>query len=369
MALVARPQAPARPPAPPSFKQDFLNYERKRIVKGSVTNVKDKVKHLVDIVRNKEPRENTDLGGKIDFARLSKQTYLPMEKRGVEGFDIVPEFTTEDRTVYYHKDTQKAIIAFRGTDTHDWGHGVKGFFHSRGFRDITSDLALAAGEQNRSHRFKNAENVTKAVIERYGHKNVIATGHSLGGSQAVHVSNKFGIHAEAYNPHVDWLSASTFGNAYNTALHVNTTDPVAAFWRGMDWQSTDVRYNKKAAPFLGQHGIDNFLLPPKSKPKLGGGTGALPSVKSIPRKTVKYTVPGNLNIVPHQQTMSANPVQPRSNHRVPSHLPEQIYGAHSKTKTRKVRARRKKAHGGPGQRWGHGIAAADEREQSRVSYV
>lgn len=325
-----------------AVRNDIKRYELKRTVEGSVSNVEGKFKHLYDLARNKEPKENINLGGQIDYARLSQQSYLPIEKRGVEGFEIVPEFTTQDRTVYYHKNTKKAVIAFRGTDVHDWGHGAKGFFHSRGFRDVTTDIILAAGEQGRSHRFKNAENVTRQVIKKYGKQNTIATGHSLGGSQAMHVSNKFGIHAEVYNPHVDWFSATTFSNYYNTALHVNKTDPVAAFSGYSSFQSVDSRYNKKKAPFLGQHGIDNFVLPPKAK---AGGKkatpGLLPAVKPKPKKIVKYTAPKTPKVAPRQQTVSADPVKPKStnNHMYTrSHLYPQN-GRAPKTKTRAVRAR------------------------------
>lgn len=253
-----------------SLKQDVRQYETKRLVKDTVSNRIGEVKHMVQAFRGKEPRENEGLNKQIDFARLSKASYAHgLPARQVEGFDIIPDLTSDDRTVYRHHDTGKVIIAFRGTDTHDWGKrgDAKSFFHSRGFRDTTTDAILAASEQGRSHRFKNAVAVTNQAIDRYGHSNVIVTGHSLGGSQAMYVSNKTGVHAEVYNPHVDWEAAATGSNYYNTALHVNVTDPVAMFYGHAHWQSRDVRYNKKKAPFLAQHGIDNFMLPPKLVPK------------------------------------------------------------------------------------------------------
>lgn len=245
----------------------YRNSTIERVAKDEVQHTVEKIKHLHQVIHNKEPRENTNLNSKIDFALLSKKSYgNSRQEREVQGFDIIPEYTSPDRTVYFHRDTGKAVIAFRGTDPHHWSGGTE----SRGFRDLTTDVILAAGEQEHSHRFQNAENVTASVIKRYGHSNVIVTGHSLGGSQALHISNKFGVHAEVYNPHIDWESSMTRANYYNAALHVNRTDPVAAFYPGATFQSVDVRYNKKAKPFLGQHAIDNFIWTdqtqqPKSK--------------------------------------------------------------------------------------------------------
>lgn len=264
------PPSNQTPQAASNYQRRVASYTMERVAQDAPTNVIQKFEHLGQVVRGREPRENAGLQNQIDFARLSKASYAPdVPARQVEGFDIVPDLTTDDRTVYQHRDTGKVVIAFRGTDPKSWGRkgDAKSFFHSRGFRDVTSDLLLGAGEQGLSHRFKNAERVTKTAIDRYGHENVIVTGHSLGGSQAMWVSNKFGVHAEVYNPHIDWEAAMSRANYYNTALHTNVTDPVAAFAGSVDWQSRDVRYNRKAAPFLGQHGIENFIRPPKLVPK------------------------------------------------------------------------------------------------------
>jgi hypothetical protein len=202
----------------------------------------------------------------IDFARLSKQAYKNTNsERAVAGYSILKEFTSPDRVVYQHDASGHVIIAFRGTDvSHPSGKPS-----SRFVRDVTTDVLLGAGATGLSHRFYNAVEVTKSVISRYGRENVSVTGHSLGGSQALHVSNKLRVHAEAYNPHFDWTDAVTRQNYFHATIHVNKTDPVAAFYPLVHAAKRDIRYNKKAKPFMGQHGIDNFLLPevkPAPKP-------------------------------------------------------------------------------------------------------
>ena len=276
-----------------SFITSLRNNIVKRVVKDEVQHTGEKIKHLYQIITNKEPRENTNLNDKIDFARLSMSSYGKTQKeREVEGFDILPEHTSPDRTTYFHRDTGKVIIAFRGTDPHDWSGGV----NSRGFRDLTTDAILAGGEQDRSRRFQNSENATAKLIKQFGRSNVIATGHSLGGSQALHVSNKFGIHAEVYNPHIDWESSITRANYYNAALHVNRTDPVAAFYPGATFQSVDERYNKKAKPFLGQHGIENFFLNKPSTTQPKSDSNRVSSMSTRPSLTTTKTSQESNNV-------------------------------------------------------------------------
>ena len=105
------------------------------------------------------------------------------------------------------------------------------------------------------------------MIKEYGVNNVTVTGHSLGGSQALYVSRKNKVHAEVYNPHISWNDALTHNNYFHANIHVNKTDPVAALYPWITAHQIDSRYNKNAKPFLGQHGIDNFIKPVKSIPK------------------------------------------------------------------------------------------------------
>jgi hypothetical protein len=206
------------------------------------------------------PDKDYEPPAEIDFARLSINAYKKGEERNVKGFSIIDDLTTDDRVVYKHDKTGHVVIAFRGTNPHDWGN-IHNWYHSEGFRDVTSDVFLAGGMQSLSHRFFLAEDVTEQAIERYGKENISVTGHSLGGSQAMHVSRKYGIHAEAYNPHIDWENAYTHTPYYHVNLHVNESDPVPILAKYIEVKNLDVRYNPKAGWGLPQHGIENFLKP------------------------------------------------------------------------------------------------------------
>ena len=140
----------------------------------------------------------------------------------VKGYKIDTQLSSPDRTVYYDPDTNKATIAFRGTDVH----------HKNNFwRDLGADVSIFFGAEKLNHRFKNAEKVTRAAIEKYGKDNVRVTGHSLGGSEGMYVSNKLGVEAVVFNPGVGPgdLIRETFhkSNYSNVTENLVLGDPVA----------------------------------------------------------------------------------------------------------------------------------------------
>lgn len=176
----------------------------------------------------------------IDFALLSTKAYATDPR--VPGFQIIPELSSPDRVVYQHDRTKHVVISFRGTNL-------------KNPRDLLTDALLAMGNEEISHRFYNAEQITQKVIARYGKENVTVTGHSLGGSQAMHVSKKYKVHAEVYNPHITWQNSITGTNYPDVILHVNKYDPVAAFHRGAYFQKVDMKNSKS-------HSINNFIRSP-----------------------------------------------------------------------------------------------------------
>lgn len=285
-------------------------------------------KHIGErIKQNIHPEHSIAPPSDIDFARLSKAAYgRSVKERNVEGFDQLLEYSSPDRAVYRHKRSGHVVISFRGTDAHQWGKGSK-FFSSKGFRDTTTDAIMAAGYGDLTHRFYNAEEVTKKIADKYGKNNMSVTGHSLGGSQALHVSNKFKIHAEVYNPHIAWNDALTHNNYFHATIHVNKTDPVAALYPWVSAEKFDVRYNKKAKPFIAQHGIDNFLQP--SSVKSNPSISSKPQPNPMGRKIVPYKPPpSSYTISSKPQPAAANPVKaPVSYNRTPAinHRPAPIH--------------------------------------------
>lgn len=126
------------------------------------------------------------------YAKLSQGSY---GGQPVEGWNIDPEFSNQNRTMYVSKtDPQKAVYSFRGTDI-----ATK----SNKWKDLGTDALLALGLKDVSSRFQNALQATQGAQKKY--KDLTLTGTSLGGSQGMYVAQKTGLPARVFNPGVSPL--------------------------------------------------------------------------------------------------------------------------------------------------------------------
>lgn len=144
------------------------------------------------------------------------------------GYEIDPELSNRNRTMYYNKDTGKAVMSFRGTNV-------------KNKADLATDALLALGLKDFSARFKNANKYSKRAIEKYGKENVVTASHSLGGSQSLYVNSKHGIEAHAFNPFIEpkqqkanLLTKGLFSLfkkpvQNNATIYKTTTDPISIF--------------------------------------------------------------------------------------------------------------------------------------------
>jgi hypothetical protein len=192
------------------------------------------------------------------YEQFAKASYgKTPEERAVNNYTIDPELSNDDRVVYKHQFGTEVVIAFRGTDPSSW-KDQSGIFSSRGFRDITTDLMMGINLQHfgLSSRFNKSSNTVERAISKYGKENVHVTGHSLGGSQAMFVSKKYDLDAEAYNPFVHPGYESANLNKYNKLRVVhNVTDPISTFTPSVRSKKTTYRYNWKKLPTIFQHGL------------------------------------------------------------------------------------------------------------------
>ena len=183
------------------------------------------------------------------------------QNRLVDDHIYLKDLSNIDRAVYQHKYTKKVTIAFRGTDPTNW-------------RDLTTDALMTTGWGAWGSRFKNARKITEEVIRRYGKENVVVTGHSLGGAQALHVSQRYGLKAEVYNPYVhpsdtwrarmkhDWdknkgIDKNLVKGYPDAIIHTNLTDPVALFAPLATARQHNLKYDVKRLPTVFQHGLNH----------------------------------------------------------------------------------------------------------------
>ena len=126
-----------------------------------------------------------------EHAVLSHAAYDPVKfKSNYQqlGYQVDNELSQPSRTVFYNNSKNKAVIAYKGTDP-------------KHISDLIVDGQIFNGmDEYLSGRFTGAEKAYRNTAKKYGKENVQVTGHSLGGSQAVHVGRKYGVERTAFKP-------------------------------------------------------------------------------------------------------------------------------------------------------------------------
>lgn len=205
----------------------------------------------------------------MEYQALAAAAYDPTQH--VTGWQELSHYSSPDRRVFQRGD--KIVVSFRGTNVHDFfedsnayqrhhtpgsyfKHGAKRLWESQAFRDLSTDALLAYGvNPTFLHRFHNATSITKTLVQKYGKNNVVAVGHSLGGSQALHVSNAVGVEAHAFKPHVTYTQALTGTEFRNAYIYHNLTDPVSLFAPFVRTKHTYTGYNVRQKEGLQQHSL------------------------------------------------------------------------------------------------------------------
>lgn len=125
---------------------------------------------------------------KINKVGKAKWRQYKDENLSKEGYEVDKELSGKDWTTYYNPSTGKSVIRYRETDPTN-------------IKDLGTDLLIGLGIQGSGSRFKRAQKVYDKAANKYGGRdNVEVTGHSLGGSLALHVNKTRGAKATAFNP-------------------------------------------------------------------------------------------------------------------------------------------------------------------------
>ena len=193
---------------------------------------------------------------KVKFARLSKIVYLEQNKRWKalrelnadnrdSSFWIIKHFNSVDFMTVYDIGCKKVIIAFRGTDIEDkTGNKI---------RDLQADGWIATGRFSSSARFKEAVEITESVLKNY--KDVIVTGHSLGGKLAFDISKKFGLPAIVFN-----MGSSPLNVGSNDkSVHFNTNKSGFDYLSASSYYLDDQKTVDVVKKLDNSHTIDNFI--------------------------------------------------------------------------------------------------------------
>ena len=114
-----------------------------------------------------------------DHARLHKDAYLKLnERKGTDQYDYLKADSTDKYATYKHKQNGKVVVAFRGTkpDSALLNH------------DLMKDMHIAAGEVSKLDQMHDYVNHIQNMVKKHGSGNVSLSGYSLGGSEAVQLT-------------------------------------------------------------------------------------------------------------------------------------------------------------------------------------
>lgn len=122
------------------------------------------------------------------MAKLSRLSYGKKDDVNYPNLQILGDLKyviKEDYIAAYNDRESLSIIAFRETNPSK-------------IEDIVTNIHILYGKSAQCERFRKSESIYLSYKKKYS--NVHVTGHSLGGSQAIHVAKMFGCPCWAWNP-------------------------------------------------------------------------------------------------------------------------------------------------------------------------
>jgi len=142
------------------------------------------------------------------LAIISNIAYDTKRPFNIDGYQLDESLSTPLVAVY--KNNSTIILGFRGTSK---------------FEDLKTDYQILKGTSN-DPQFREAEQIYQRVKSLHPNLNIIATGHSKGGSLALYLNRLHNIKAEVFNPGIG-LSESN-PNSNNATLHIIKGDPISS---------------------------------------------------------------------------------------------------------------------------------------------
>ena len=208
---------------------------------------------MEDVYGGYQQGEDTPLDARL-LARFSQGAYDPLRHDNkIPGWIIDRRVSDANKTVYSHVYGPEAVVAYRGTDTHN-------------LSDLIADGFIFVGQELLSGRFQRASNTARLTNLLYGEDNVTLTGHSLGGAEALYASRRHGNKTAAFNPGAafadvrqglaDYAMAPFFPeNRSNATIYTTGFDPISI--GSLFGPEKKVFYRPRQGDV---HGIGNFVV-------------------------------------------------------------------------------------------------------------
>ena len=207
------------------------------------------------------------------------------------GYKVVEDLTDPEYVTAINEEQQKIVVAFRGTDS-----------TLTNITDDIADIEIAAGLAETPilsyvpSRFRTGENVYKQVKEQYPNYEIYLTGHSLGGTVARYIGDRYSEKAVVFSAGatpLEPLIEKKLGTKSSTAKFY-FTDTFDLLSNTSKFTEKNIRIvktkevNKKY--FTGSHDPSNYLEPVTQKATFIKGNTKLLN-KMYPQK-IKHGIEG-----------------------------------------------------------------------------
>jgi hypothetical protein len=148
-----------------------------------------------------------------------KERNQRLDTMRTKGYELDPELSDRETSVFYNPTTKHTIVGYRGTALDD---------SKTRWKDLKSDFNILIGKTRNDQRFREANEKYNAVKAKYGDHSIDVTGHSLGGALAKHVNDR---HAHEIGKSVTFSRGSSpfhLQKAQSNQIDVsNAFDPIA----------------------------------------------------------------------------------------------------------------------------------------------
>jgi hypothetical protein len=159
------------------------------------------ISKLLPTATREESRDNldeNDIEGNLSKMAYRKDYDQVDRALSKYNYKVDRDLSNDNATVYINQNTGEPTIAYRGTELSNPD-------------DLLADLHIAVGSRNHK-RFRDAEELAVRTQNKYENKKVKVTGHSLGGTQALHVNERLGHEARVYQPGASILGTDRVRN-------------------------------------------------------------------------------------------------------------------------------------------------------------
>lgn len=219
------------------------------------------------------PVQNYPSATDVPYAVLSRAAYVQYEKGNTAdtqqlldtynvGYHVVEDLTSPEYVTAINPDNQKIIVAFRGTDS-----TLLNIYDDIADIEIGLGLAETPIPSYIPSRFSTGEYAYKQAKERFPDYDLTLTGHSLGGSTAEYIGDKYHEKSVVFN-----AGATPIEPILNTVFRLKPSSSKFYFTDTLDLISntsmltenninivtTKPEYRKY---MLGSHKIENYLPP------------------------------------------------------------------------------------------------------------